>query len=134
MTELRNAEADASRFRLRALVVALVVLLAFGLLVWRLYFLQVERHEDLAEQAESNRTAVIPVVPHRGHILDRNGIVLATNYAANTLEITPSRCPTWSRPSTPWPKCWTLSRATGGASSGCAKTRAALLPSPSATA
>ena len=93
MTELRNAEADASRFRLRALVVGLVVLLAFGLLVWRLFFLQVVRHEDLAEQAESNRTAVIPVVPHRGHILDRNGIVLATNYAANTLEITPSKVP-----------------------------------------
>ena len=91
MTELRNAEADASRFRLRALVVALAVLLAFGLLAWRLYFLQVVRHEDLAEQAESNRTAVVPVVPHRGHILVRNGIVLATNYAANTLEITPSK-------------------------------------------
>ena len=93
MTEVRNAEADASRFRLRAWVVGLVVLLAFGLLVWRLFFLQVVRHEDLAEQAESNRTAVIPVVPHRGHILDRNGIVLATNYAANTLEITPSKVP-----------------------------------------
>jgi len=31
------------------------------------------------------------VVPNRGLILDRNGIVLASNYSAYTLEITPSR-------------------------------------------
>jgi penicillin-binding protein 2 len=68
-----------------------VVLVAFGLLCARLFFLQVVRHEDLAEQAESNRTAVVPVVPNRGLILDRNGIVLASNYSAYTLEITPSK-------------------------------------------
>jgi penicillin-binding protein 2 len=91
MTELRNSEADASRFRLRALVIAALVLFAFGLVVARLVFLQVIRHDDLAAQAESNRTAVVPIVPNRGLILDRNGVVLATNYAAYTLEITPSR-------------------------------------------
>ena len=57
----------------------------------RLVYLQVARHEDLSEQAESNRTAIVPIVPNRGLILDRNGIVLATNYSAYTLEITPSR-------------------------------------------
>ncbi|KAB2899059.1 MAG: penicillin-binding protein 2 [Burkholderiaceae bacterium] len=91
MTELRNSEADASRFRLRVVAVGFVVLLAFGLIVARLIFLQVVRHEDLAEQAESNRTAVVPIVPNRGLILDRNGVVLATNYSAYTLEITPSK-------------------------------------------
>ena len=82
MTELRNAELDAQRFRWRVLVVGAVVFIAFCLVVARLVFLQVVRHEDLAEQAESNRTAVVPVVPNRGLILDRNGVVLATNYAA----------------------------------------------------
>ena len=91
MTELRNAQADAARFRLRVFVVGAVALLAFVLIVWRLVVLQVVRHEDLADQAESNRTAVVPIVPDRGLILDRNGIVLATNYSAYTLEITPSR-------------------------------------------
>ncbi len=91
MTEIRNVAADASRLRLRVLVVGLVVFLAFCLIVARLLFLQVVRHEDLAAQAESNRTAVVPIVPNRGLILDRNGVVLATNYAAYTLEITPSR-------------------------------------------
>ena len=91
MTELRNVEADLSRFRARVLVASLVVLGAFTLLTARLVYLQVYRHADLNEQAESNRTAVVPIVPNRGLILDRNGIVLATNYSAYTLEITPSK-------------------------------------------
>ena len=91
MTELRNVEAEARRFRVRVVVLGLVVLLALGLLVARLVFLQVHRHDDLADQAESNRTAVVPIVPNRGLILDRNGVVLATNYSAYTLEITPSK-------------------------------------------
>ena len=91
MTELRNVEADLSRFRARVLVASLVVLICFLLLASRLVYLQVLRHEDLDEQAESNRTAIVPIVPNRGLILDRNGIVLATNYSAYTLEITPSR-------------------------------------------
>ncbi|MEN9844330.1 MAG: penicillin-binding protein 2 [Pseudomonadota bacterium] len=91
MTILRDAEADLSRFRVRVLVAALLVLLCFSLIAARAVFLQVVRHDDLKAQAESNRTAVLPIVPHRGLILDRNGIALATNYSAYTLEITPSR-------------------------------------------
>jgi len=91
MTELRNVEADLSRFRTRVLAASLAVLACFLLLALRLVYLQVVRHDDLNEQAENNRTAVVPIVPNRGLILDRNGIVLATNYSAYTLEITPSR-------------------------------------------
>ena len=91
MTELRDVEADLSRFRARVFVAILVVLFCFALLASRLVYLQVYRHADLDEQAESNRTAVVPIVPNRGLILDRNGVVLATNYSAYTLEITPSK-------------------------------------------
>ena len=91
MTELRNVEADLGRFRDRVLVASLVVVACFALLTLRLVYLQVVRHGDLLEQAESNRTAIIPVVPNRGLILDREGIVLATNYPAYTLEVTPSK-------------------------------------------
>ncbi|MDB5731336.1 MAG: penicillin-binding protein 2 [Variovorax sp.] len=91
MTEIRNVAAELARFRRRVFVIGLVVLAAFGLLVARLVYLQVVRHEDLAEQAESNRTAVLPVVPNRGLIYDRNGILLASNYSAYTLELTPSK-------------------------------------------
>jgi len=91
MTELRNVEADLAQFRTRVLVAGLAVVFAFGLLAARMVYLQVLRHEDLDAQAESNRTAVLPVVPNRGQILDRHGSVLATNFSAYTLEITPSK-------------------------------------------
>ena len=91
MTELRNVEADLARFRARIFVATIAVLVCLLLLALRLSYLQIIRHEDLKEQAENNRTAVVPVVPNRGLILDRNGIVLATNYSAYTLEITPAR-------------------------------------------
>jgi len=91
MTELRNVEADLARFRTRLLVIGLAVVFAFGLIAARMVYLQVVRHDDLLAQAESNRTAVLPVVPNRGQIVDRNGRVLATNYSAYTLEVTPSR-------------------------------------------
>ena len=91
MTELKNIERELGRFNTRLLAAALFVLLCFGLLAARLVVLQVLRHDELALQAEANRIAVVPVVPNRGLILDRNGVVLATNYSAYTLEITPSR-------------------------------------------
>jgi penicillin-binding protein 2 len=91
MAELKDLENELDRFRLRVLVAGTFVLLAFALLGARLAYLQVVRHEDLAAQAETNRTAVLPIVPNRGRILDRHGEVLATNYSAYTLEITPSK-------------------------------------------
>jgi len=91
MTAIRNVQAELSRFRLRVLVASLVVLVCFGLVAARLVYLQVTRHDDLLAQAENNRTAIVPIVPNRGLILDRNGVVLATNYSAYTLEVTPSK-------------------------------------------
>jgi len=91
MMEMRNVEADLYRFRERVLAASLVVLICFTLLAARLVYLQVLRYDDLMEQAENNRTAIVPIVPNRGLILDRNGIVLASNYSAYTLEITPAK-------------------------------------------
>ena len=91
MTELRNVEADLARFRARVLIASLGVVVCFAVLAARLSYLQIVRHEDLKEQAENNRTAIVPIVPNRGLILDRNGIVLATNFSAYTLEIMPSK-------------------------------------------
>lgn len=93
LAELRDSQAELQRFRARVAVAQVFVLVCFLLLVARLSYLQIVRHEDLHEQAESNRTAVIPTVPPRGTILDRNGVVLASNYSAYTLEITPSQVP-----------------------------------------
>jgi penicillin-binding protein 2 len=91
LTELRNLERELDKFRLRVLAAAAFVLFGFGLLLTRMVYLQVVRHEELALRAEANRIAVLPIVPNRGRIVDRNGVVLATNYTAYTLEITPSK-------------------------------------------
>ncbi len=91
MTELKNLDRELGSFRLRLIAAALLVLFGFGLLVARLVTLQVARHDELSTQAENNRITVLPVVPNRGLILDRNGVVLANNYAAYTLELTPSK-------------------------------------------
>ncbi len=91
MTEFKDVERELSRFRQRLLAVAVLVVLAFIGLFTRLVYLQVVRHDELMARAERNRTAIVPVAPTRGHILDRNGVVLASNYSAYTLEITPSK-------------------------------------------
>ena len=82
MTELKDLGRELDRFRLRILAAGLFVLIGFGLLTARLLYLQVYRHEDLAAQAEANRTAIVPIVPNRGRIVDRHGVVLANNYTA----------------------------------------------------
>ena len=91
MIELRNVEQDLDRFRGRLFAAAALVLVGFGLLVARVVWLQIWKHEELSTQAEANRIAVVPIVPNRGLILDRNGVVLASNFSAYTLEITPSK-------------------------------------------
>ena len=91
LSVLRDVEQEVDRFRGRVLAAGVFVLLAFLLLATRLIYLQVFRHEELATQAEANRIAVVPIVPNRGIIVDRNGVVLATNYSAYTLEISPRR-------------------------------------------
>ncbi len=91
MTELKNVEQELSRFRRRLLAAAAFVVFAFGLLGARLVYLQVYRHDELSTRAENNRITVMPIPPNRGLIVDRNGVVLANNYSAYTLEITPSK-------------------------------------------
>jgi penicillin-binding protein 2 len=91
MNVIRNIQMDLNRFRSRVFVVTFVILIALGVLFLRLFYLQVIRYDELNAAAESNRTAIVPIVPNRGVIMDRNGVVLATNYSAYTLEITPSK-------------------------------------------
>ncbi|KAF1046138.1 MAG: Peptidoglycan D,D-transpeptidase MrdA [Herbaspirillum frisingense] len=91
MTEFKNTAHELKLFRLRLVAVSALVLVCFGLLLARFLWLQVVRHDAYAAQAEENRISVVPIVPNRGLILDRNGVVLARNYSAYTLEITPSK-------------------------------------------
>ncbi|PWB45563.1 MAG: penicillin-binding protein 2 [Nitrosomonadales bacterium] len=90
-TELRDNQQEIQRFRVRLALAAAFVLFAFALLAARLFYVQVMQHEHYHTLAENNRISIVPIVPNRGLILDRNGVALAHNYSAYTLEITPSK-------------------------------------------
>jgi len=89
--ELRNTERELYQFHVRVGIAGLAVLVAFGLLAARFVFLQVAQHDAYRAKAEDNRISIVPVAPNRGLIVDRNGIVLARNFSAYTLEIFPRR-------------------------------------------
>ncbi len=89
MKAFRNPQHEVELFRVRVLAASALVLFAFGLLAARFIWLQVIKYEELHQRAESQRTAVVPVTANRGLIRDRNGIVIAENFSAYTLEINP---------------------------------------------
>lgn len=78
-------------FTLRLVVAFVFILLFFGILLARFVYLQVHRHEDYVAQAATNRISLIPTPPIRGQITDINGVVLAQNYPAYSLEIIPNQ-------------------------------------------
>ena len=89
--ELKNAEQELQAFRARLIFAGAAVMVCFALLVARFVLLQWVKYDEYQSAAEDNRISVLPIVPNRGLILDRNGVVLARNYSAYTLEITPSK-------------------------------------------
>src|SRR5689334_21056042 len=90
---MRDPQRELNVFRSRLMMAGLGILVGFGLLLSRFTWLQVVQQEYYHTLAEANRISVVPVVPNRGLILDRNGLVLAANYSAYTLEVTPSKVP-----------------------------------------
>lgn len=91
MIELKNTESELQLFRRRIFAGVVLVGVCFSLLFLRFFWLQVIRHDAYASKAEDNRISIVPIVPNRGLIMDRNGVVLAHNYSSYTLEITPSK-------------------------------------------
>ncbi len=90
-TTIRNRELEINVFRGRALFAGFAILIAFSVVAARLVYLQVIKRDHYYTLAEANRISLLPVVPNRGLIWDRNNEVLAANYSAYTLEVTPSR-------------------------------------------
>ncbi|GAB1232190.1 penicillin-binding protein 2 [Ferrigenium sp. UT5] len=91
--ELKNHQREIHFFRLRLFFGLGFASLLMLILLARLFYLQVLQHGHFDTLAESNRIYVVPIVPNRGVITDRNGVVLARNYAGYTLELTPENIP-----------------------------------------
>ncbi|HLP98045.1 MAG TPA: penicillin-binding protein 2 [Sideroxyarcus sp.] len=89
--ELKNHQREIFYFRLRLVLSLGFVALMLFILLARFFYLQVVRHDYFHTLAESNRIYVVPIVPNRGLLLDRNGVVLARNYSGYTLEVAPDK-------------------------------------------
>ncbi|MCR4303462.1 MAG: penicillin-binding protein 2 [Gallionella sp.] len=91
--EFKNHQREIFHFQLRLVVSIGFVLALLAILLARFIYLQAVRHNYYQTLAESNRISIVPIVPNRGLILDRNGVVLARNYSGYTLEINQNKTP-----------------------------------------
>lgn len=89
--ELRNHLRELRHFHIRLTISAGFVVLLFCLLLARFFYLQVLRGEHYTTLAEANRISIVPLVPNRGLIFDRNGEILAENHTTYALEIVPDK-------------------------------------------
>ena len=85
--EQANPQKD---FFLRLVVALVLIVVFFSVLLGRFIYLQVFKHDEFVAKATSNRISLIPTAPTRGEVVDVNGVVLAHNYPAYSLEIVPS--------------------------------------------
>src|SRR5215510_2606155 len=63
----------------RMAVAAVVIVIAFGLVAARLWFLQVLRGPDMRSLSENNRIRLVRVPAARGVVYDRHGEILIDN-------------------------------------------------------
>src|ERR1700693_4687947 len=85
--EFKNHQREIFHFQFRLVIGIGFVSVLLAVLLVRFFYLQVVRHNYYQTLSESNRIAIVPIVPNRGLILDRNGLVLARNYSGYMLEI-----------------------------------------------
>ena len=88
---LKNIAEESRLIRRRVYIAAAMVMLFILLIFMRLFYLQVLQHEHFITLSQNNRIKVLPIPPIRGLIYSRDGILLAENQPAFSLEIVPER-------------------------------------------
>jgi len=89
--EVKNHSLEHHQYSLRLRVATGFIFFCFAVLLVRFFYLQLWKYDYFQTLAENNRVSLVPIVPNRGLILDRNGVTLAHNFFVYTLEITPSK-------------------------------------------
>lgn len=87
----RDLEAEKHLFRTRVFICIGFSLLLVTLLFTNLYYLQVISYNDYQTRSNENRLKIVPVVPPRGIIYDRNHVVLADNRPVYHLVLSPTK-------------------------------------------
>ena len=88
---IKNHTLEAQLFKRRALVAAVFCVLLLLVLLSRLVNLQFFEFSHFSSLSENNRVRLSPLVPNRGLIYDRNGVVLAENRPSYQLELIPEQ-------------------------------------------
>ncbi|WP_286816629.1 penicillin-binding protein 2 [Marinobacter sp. UBA3607] len=89
--EFKDTVAERRLFQRRALVMLVLVMLALGGLLARMYQLQIVEHEIYTTLSDKNRVQVQSVPPPRGLVYDRNNLLLAENRPVFSLTLVPER-------------------------------------------
>lgn len=84
---IKTERDELQLFKSRAVIAGLLVFLALGGILGRLYILQIKGYEEYTELSRQNYQRSIPVPPIRGLIYDRNGVQVADNHAQYVLEV-----------------------------------------------
>ncbi len=89
--ELKDHFREARLFTNRTIVAIVFILLITSAIIGRMIWLQIISHEHYTTLSQNNRVSIVPVAPTRGLIFDRNGVILAQNLPAYSLEIVQER-------------------------------------------
>src|SRR3954454_11836946 len=77
----------------RVAVLGGLAFVLFGIVFFRLWFLQVLSGQDYVSQARENRVRKVRIEAPRGDIVDRNGVKLVTTRAAAVVQMIPTDLP-----------------------------------------
>lgn len=83
----------SSQLGLRVALLGGFALIMFGIIFFRLWYLQILTGEQYVQQAAQNTEREVPIAPARGQIVGRNGEVLVTSKVTNAVQIVPSELP-----------------------------------------
>ncbi|HXB64838.1 MAG TPA: penicillin-binding transpeptidase domain-containing protein [Solirubrobacteraceae bacterium] len=78
---------------LRVAVLGGLALVMFGIIFFRLWYLQILTGEQYVQQAAKNTLREIPIAAPRGQIVDREGNVLVTSKVTNAVQLVPWELP-----------------------------------------
>ena len=91
--EPRTPPPISSQLGLRVAVLGGVALVMFGIVFFRLWYLQILTGEQYVEKAAKNTLRELPIAAPRGQIVDREGNVLVTSKPTNAVQIVPWELP-----------------------------------------
>jgi len=83
---------------LRVAIVGGVAMVLFGVIFFRLWYLQVLSGEQYIAQANANSSRPLAIAAPRGEILDREGQPIVTSTTTNAVQIVPSALPAAGAP------------------------------------